>query len=382
MSRVSEIKAEEQLTLHRALREYEFSDVEEMAAVFSLTKTPLAIGRADSGTLDLVNPAFAELYGCSVDELSGTPIADIFAPEVRERAMERLDKAYELGHTVYESIHMRKDGSLFPVQIEITAVRDEERNLQFRIVTVLDITERKADEGKINALMEELRRSNRDLEEFTAVLAHDLKSPLVAIAGFSRHLAKKYSPCLDERGRNYVSLIGEGAERMLRLISELREYAKSGAGPREFTTVDMDGVIRQAMENLRGEIEANGVEIRVERLPSVVGDEIQLVQLAQNLLGNSIRYRKTDEQLTVGISYERHGNEWVFRLKDNGIGIEQSLFEKIFVTFQRGRPGRHEGLGLGLSICKKIVEQHGGRIWVNARPGKGTTFYFSLPVRE
>jgi light-regulated signal transduction histidine kinase (bacteriophytochrome) len=142
----------------------------------------------------------------------------------------------------------------------------------------------------------------------------------------------------------------------------------------------MQQVLRQAVENLKVDIETHKVSIRLYPLPVVKADEVQLIQLCQNLISNSIKYRRTDEPLNIAVSAQRKDDEWVFRFKDNGMGIERSLFEKIFSKFQRGYSGRREGMGLGLYICKRVVERHGGRMWVNARPGKGTTFYFTLPA--
>lgn len=241
--------------------------------------------------------------------------------------------------------------------------------------------ERKKLHLQLSKSMSELRRAYEELEQFSFVLAHDLKGPLLAIEGFARLTHKKYSAWLDKSVNGYLATIQESARRMLKLIDNLRAYVKSSVGPKELNVVDMNRAVSQAVDNLRLDIEAYDVHIRTESLPVIWGDEVQIMQLCQNLIGNSIKYRKESEPLTISISSERHADEWVFRFKDNGIGIQNSLFEKIFMKFQRGSAAAREGLGLGLTICKRIVERHGGRIWVNAKLGKGSSFYFSIPQR-
>jgi PAS domain S-box-containing protein len=370
---------QEQITLHRVLTDFIFSDVEKMAAVFVLTKTPLFIGMADSDTLELMNPAFASLYGYTVETLRGKPILEIFAPEVREQVMGQIKGITGSEHLIFESRHIKKDGSVFPVQIDATAIRDENRNILFRIFTIYDITDRKRAEEQIYGLLEELRRTNEDLDQFSSMIAHDLKGPLSTISGFAQRLLKKHSGSLDEKALEYVKVIQESGNRMLGLISELHEYARTGKSLKDAGQVDIHNVIRHAIENLGSAVEAYNVKVRVDDMPSIKGDELQLVQLFQNLISNSINYRRTDEPLTIQISSERKGDEWVFRFKDNGMGIDNSSFQKIFLSFQRGtRTGA--GMGLGLAICKRILERHGGRIWVDSKTGRGSSFYFSLPA--
>jgi PAS domain S-box-containing protein len=374
-------KIHEQITLHRVLTDFIFSDVEKMAAVFILTKTPLFIAMADSDSLELMNPAFASLHGYTVEELSGKPILEIFAPEIREQVTGYIKGVNVMEHLIFESRHIKKDGTVFPVQIDVTAIRDDQQNILFRIFTVFDITDRKRAEEQIYNLLEELRRTNDDLDQFSTMIAHDLKGPLATISGFARRLLKKHSDSLDSKAQEYLQIIEESGNRMLKLISELREYATTGKKAKDAVKVDIRQVIRHAVENLGSAVEAHKVAIRVDEVPSVKGDELQLVQLFQNLISNSINYRRADEPLTIQISSVRKGDDWVFRFKDNGMGIESSAFQKIFLSFQRGTH-TGAGMGLGLAICKRILERHGGRIWVDSKTGRGSSFYFSLPAGD
>ena len=248
--------------------------------------------------------------------------------------------------------------------------------------TTQDITEKKQVERDLQTLMEELKRSNSDLEQFAYAASHDLQEPLRVVAGFVSLLEKKYKEKLDDKAHEYIEYAVEGVKRMQVLIKDLLAYSQVGTKGKTFKPTICSVALEQAIYNLHTAIEESGAEITYDSLPTVSADTSQLTRLFQNLIGNAIKFRG-EERLKIHIAAEQKGNEWVFSIRDNGIGIDPKFFGRIFVVFQRLHTREeYEGTGIGLAVCKKIVERHGGRIWVESEPGKGTTFYFTMPVME
>lgn len=223
-----------------------------------------------------------------------------------------------------------------------------------------------------------LLHSNRELEQFAYVASHDLQEPLRTVNSYAQLLARKYEGNLDAKADKYLGYIREGATRMQQLITDLLELSRVGTRGKGLTPIDCEPVLYQVLENLQVAIAENKAIITHDPLPIVMGDETQLIQLFQNLISNAIKFRR-EEPPQVHICAVQQNNEWVFSVRDNGIGIEAEYFERIFLIFQRlhGR-SEYPGTGIGLAVCKKIVDRHGGRIWVESIPGEGTTFYFSL----
>jgi light-regulated signal transduction histidine kinase (bacteriophytochrome) len=242
-----------------------------------------------------------------------------------------------------------------------------------------DITLRKRSEEEKEMLLVALQRSNRELEEFAAVASHDLQEPLRKIASFSELLANRYRGRLDEKADAFIGYIVDGAERMKTLINDILAYSRITTRGREFANTDFNAVINQVIRDMEMIIDDNAAEIDCEALPTIPADNIQMCQLFQNLIGNAIKYR-SNEAPKIHISARKQESEWVFSVADNGIGIEQEYLQRIFIIFQRLHArDEYHGTGIGLAVCKKIVERHGGRIWVESEPGKGSTFYFTLP---
>lgn len=233
---------------------------------------------------------------------------------------------------------------------------------------------------RLQQLNEELARSNQDLEEFAYIASHDLQQPLTAISAITQLLTLKYQNSLDARVDQYIARIREGVGRMQQLIQGLLTYARVGPGEQEFQPLNGDRVLRQVLANLQTAIDESEAFVIAEHLPNVIADEMQLTQLLQNLIGNAIKYRRPGIPPRIRIAVQSWGNEWCFSIQDNGIGIEPEYFGRIFQIFQRLH-GKDEyaGTGIGLSICKRIVESHQGRIWLESQVGVGTVFYFTLP---
>ena len=247
-------------------------------------------------------------------------------------------------------------------------------------VAVFDvITERKQIEADLRNTLKELKRSNTDLEQFAYVASHDLREPLRMVSSYMDLLERRYKGKLDKDADEFIGFAVDGAERMQRLINDLLAYSRLGTSSQPFAPASCEAALGLALGNLKLAIQDCKARISHDPLPEVIGDEAQLVQLFQNLVGNAIKFHG-EKAPFVQISAEPKGNEWVFSVEDNGIGIDPQYAERIFIIFQRlqGRD-QYEGTGIGLASCKRIVERHGGRIWVESTPGNGATFFFTLP---
>jgi len=272
----------------------------------------------------------------------------------------------------------RPDGGVRSVHTEYRVVRGGAGRAVGMVGTIQDITERKRAEEELAERMEELRRSNAELEQFAYVASHDLQEPLRMVSSFTQLLRRRYEGQLDETADEFIGYAVDGANRMQALINALLEYSRVGTRGRPLAPVDTAAVFQAALANLRNAVGESGAEVVAGELPTVLGDEVQLMQLFQNLISNAIKFRG-GEPPRVRVQARRQGREWVFSVRDNGIGIGEEYRERIFVIFQRLH-GREEysGTGIGLALCKKIVERHGGKIWVESELGRGSTFSFTL----
>jgi signal transduction histidine kinase len=240
--------------------------------------------------------------------------------------------------------------------------------------------EGKRAQGELAHKMDELGRSNRDLEQFAYIASHDLQEPLRMVAAYTQLLAERYRGKLDDDADKYMGYAVEGALRMQALVHDLLTFSRVGRNGVERKSLDSSHAVREALQNLAVVIQESGAVVKQSTLPVVHSDRTQLLQLFQNLIGNAIKFRGK-EPLVVVVSAERKDKEWEFAVADNGIGIAPEHKEVIFSIFQRLHTrAEYPGNGVGLAICKKIVEQHGGRIWVDSEPGKGSTFRFTLPA--
>jgi light-regulated signal transduction histidine kinase (bacteriophytochrome) len=234
-------------------------------------------------------------------------------------------------------------------------------------------------EDKVVQRTQELARSNKDLEQFAYVASHDLQEPLRAVAGFVELLKMQLTNTLDEKTQKYMNFVVDGVLRMQTLIHGLLEYSRIGTRSRQAQPVDSRKALNHSLAHLERSISESDAKITVGNLPIVRMDELQFVQLFQNLIGNAIKFR-SGQKPEIHIDAERTNGDWRFAVKDNGIGIEQEYADRIFLIFQRLHTrDKYPGTGIGLSICKKIVERHGGKIWVESQPGQGSTFYFTIP---
>jgi PAS domain S-box-containing protein len=263
----------------------------------------------------------------------------------------------------------RKDGSEVAVEISLDPI--EMPDGLYTLASVVDVTQRKRDH-------DELRRSNAALEQFAYVASHDLREPLRMVASYTELLAQRYKGRLDEKADKYIFYAVDGAKRMQRLVADLLAFSQVGSQGKPLVPVAVDAVVQRATDALQVSMRETGARVEAEALPSVLGDELQLVQLFQNLIGNAIKFR-SEATPHIIIRAMREWDRWVFEVKDNAIGIEMQYAERIFLMFQRlHERGTYEGSGIGLAIVKRIVERHEGRIWMESEPGCGSSFFFTL----
>lgn len=333
------------------------------------------------GIIQRVNQAAISLLGYERHELIGRSAGDLFEEGVDVLSLLKQSEPNDVIRRVDTSV-VTKDGRHVAVSLSGSVMRDEDGEIQGMVCVAQDITERKRTQEILERQTRELARSNSELEQFAWVASHDLQEPLRMVASYTQLLSKRYKGKLDADADEFIAFAVDGATRMRRLINALLELSRVGTRGKDFEATDCDAIYDRTLVNLQGLVEESGAVVTHDRLPTVMGDVTQLGQLFQNLIANAIKFRG-DEQLTVHVGAEQRNGHWEFCVRDNGIGIDPEYAERIFVVFQRlhGK-GDRPGTGIGLSICKKIVELHGGRIWVKSQPDEGAAFYFTLPLNE
>ncbi|MES3002608.1 MAG: ATP-binding protein [Pseudomonadota bacterium] len=303
---------------------------------------------------------------------------DFSAEELRARYAEAI-AAYP-GSIKEDVQRTREGGAPYILESVRRAIRSEGEWLI--IIHIRDITERVVAEREVQRKIAELARSNEDLEQFGYVTSHDLSEPLRMMASYSQLLNRRYGDRLDNDAREFMGFILEGSKRMKLLIDALLAYSRAGRGPARKGPIALDRALDDALANLAHAVRDAGASIEREPLPNLEAEPVAMMQLFQNLVGNALKFRGPDAPV-IRIQAADMGEEWHISVSDNGIGIAPEHFKRIFIVFQRLHDrNRYEGTGIGLSICKKIVERHGGRIWLESQPGAGTTFRLALPKRQ
>jgi PAS domain S-box-containing protein len=341
---------------------------------FTLSLDLLCIADVD-GYFRRLNPAFERTLGYRQAELMEKPFLHFVHPDDladTERVLRQLEEGEKtMG---FENRYICKDGS---VRWFLWAAAPGPNRLVY--ATARDITERKHAEEELRRTASDLARSNAELEQFAYLASHDLQEPLRAVAGCAQILERKYHEQLNSQGAELIRFIVEGASRMKALITDLLAYSRVGRSGKEMRMFQSEASFVAALANLRSSIEEKSARITHTHLPEVYGDALLLTQLFQNLLGNALKFC-TDRVPEVHVSAIHQASEWLFSVRDNGIGIDPQYFDRIFGVFQRLHTRREfEGTGIGLAVCKKIVECHGGKISVESAPGQGTTFHFTIP---
>ena len=338
------------------------------------------------GEIVLLNVQAEKQFGYRRDELVGQKVKNIIPEGFAERLIADALRSTEdaLAQQIGTGIELtgrRKNGSEFPIEIMLSPLESAEGILV--TAAIRDIATRKTAEAHLLHKVEELNRSNEELGQFAYIASHDLQEPLRMVASYTQLLSRRYKGKLDSDADEFISFAVDGASRMQRLIQDLLTYSRVGTKDSDLLDTSCEEVLQQAIINLRGAIEESGALVTHDPLPAVVADEMQLVQLFQNLVGNAIKYQGPGvPRVHISAAMNRE-NKWMFSVKDNGLGIDPQYFERIFGMFQRlHKREEFAGTGIGLAICKKIVERHGGTISVESQPGQGSTFRFALAGNE
>ncbi len=351
------------------------------------------------GKITDVNEATVKATGVRREELVGTNFSSYFTePEKAELGYRQV---FARGSVIdYPLTICHKDGRLMDVLYNASLYKDSRGSVLGVFAAARDVTAQKKAEAELKrhkenlevlvkertAELEEsnrdLARSNENLEQFAYVASHDLQEPLRVMSSYSQLLEKRYKGRLDQDADDFIAFIVDAAARMQKLITDLLAYSRAGRETTGMVAVDCEKVVRRLVNSMAATIESAKGEVTFDALPTIRAHESSLIQLFQNLIGNALKFRG-EQPPRIHIRASQTGGEWVFSVSDNGIGIEPQYSQRIFMIFQRLHPrNKYPGTGIGLSICKKIVESMGGRIWVESEPGKGSTFYFSVPVRK
>ncbi len=374
-----------ELALYKHQADRELREQREWLRV-TLTSIGDAVLATDgAGRITFLNPVAESITGWKAADAAGRPVRDVFRI-VNESDGQTLEdpvaRVLAEGRTVALENHtalVAKDGRIVPIDDSAAPILDAAGKVIGAVLVFHDVTERRRAEERARRTLEELARSNRDLEQFAYAVSHDLKEPLRMVTGFSGLLKDRYYGKLDEKADQYISFAAEAAERMNGLIDDLLAYARAGRDPTDEQT-DVSSAVDRAVGSLRASIEECSARVTVEPMPTVRGNPVELTQLFQNLLGNALKFRAGNvPEIHVGV--RREEEQWVFEVRDNGIGIDPKFSERVFTIFQRLHTrDEYPGTGIGLAICKRIVERHGGSIWFESEPGKGSSFFFTLPA--
>jgi PAS domain S-box-containing protein len=331
----------------------------------------------------LLNVQAEKQFGYRRDELLGQKVTNIipkgFAERLVSDGLRSVDDALaqQIG-TGIELSGRRKDGSAFPLELMLSPLESTEGILV--TAAIRDISVRKAAEAELLQNVQKLHRSNHELEQFVNIASHDLQEPLRMVASYTQLLSRRYKGKLDADADDFIAYAVDGASRMQQLIKDLLAYSRVGSKGGYLRDISSESALRQALQNLRGVIQESGALVTHDPLPTVKADEVQLIQVFQNLVGNAIKYQNPGIPQVQIAAHHDGATKWMFSVKDNGLGIEPQYFERIFGMFQRlHKREEFAGTGIGLAICKKIVERHGGRISVESQIGSGSTFKFALP---
>jgi PAS domain S-box-containing protein len=350
---------------------------------FRATFEQAVVGFAQVGTdgrFLRVNRKLSEMLGYSEEELSSRTFGELTFPADRDRDLGVFRRMLAGEQETYttEKRYIRRNGEVIWAHLMTRLIRDDGGAPRYFASVIQDITERKRAEQALGQRTEQLARSNEELEQYATVASHDLQEPLRAVSGYAQLLQRRYAGHLDADADRFIGYIVEGVQRMWNLINDLLAYSRAGRGE-SFSAVSLDLVLDRVLKNLSASIQESQTVVSREPLPVVLGDEGQMVQLLQNLVGNAIRFRRGPGP-KIQVSATPSNGRWVVSVKDDGIGIDPAFFDRLFVLFQRlHSKEEYPGTGIGLAMSKKIVERHGGKIWLESDPGQGSTFYFSLP---
>jgi PAS domain S-box-containing protein len=348
---------------------------ERLAAIVEHTHDAI-FSKSPDGRIVSWNRGAQQLFGYSEHEAVGRPVLMLVPDRLADEERQMLAQVRDQKRSaLFETLRRRKDGSEVEVSVQLSPIL----NVAGEVVGESSIT-RDITESRRRA--KELQRSNAELEQFAYVASHDLQEPLRMVANYTELLARRYQGQLDEKADKYIHYASDGARRMQRLVSDLLAYSRVGSQGQPLEPTSSQMTMQDVLKGLQQVVRETGARLEFHDLPTVMADPGQLHQLLQNLVSNAIKFRR-EEAPHIVVTAIPDGAQWSFSVSDNGIGLEQRFAERIFQMFQRlHERGRYEGSGIGLAICKRIVERHGGRIWVESTPDVGSTFHFTLAGAE
>lgn len=331
------------------------------------------------GKFTRVNKMFCDTTGYSNEEMLSSTFQKITHPDDLARDLDNVKKLLsgEIETYSMEKRYIKKDSSIVWVHLTVSLIYRVAGEPDYFIAFIEDISKRKELEKQILSAMAELKRSNTELEQFAYVASHDLQEPLRMVSSFTQLLAERYKDKLDDRANEFIGYAVNGANRMQRLINDLLDYSRIQTRGKDFHEANASLLLGETFVLLRQKIEESEAIIVNRDLPKIYCDDSQIVRLFQNLIDNAIKFRGEESPIIL-ISAESDGGYWKFSFKDNGIGINPKYNEKIFEIFQRLNNNQHPGTGIGLAVCKRIVERHGGKIWIESNEGEGTTVHFTI----
>ena len=353
----------------------------QLAAIVESSSDAI-MSKTPDGFLTSWNKQAEQLFGYTEKEALGKHISLLF-PAERLYEEDEIIARLRQGHSLinYETERRKKDGTVFSVAITVSPINEPSGKLIAISQIARDITEKKHAEEKLKLYNKILEQKNKETEQFAFIASHDLQEPLRTITNYIGLFSEEYSGKIDETADIYINFIGSASRRMQVLISDLLEYTRAG-NDKSLVQVDCNVLLEEITGDLNKAITGSNAEISFKDLPVISGYTTRLKSLFQNLIANAIKFRKPGVSPVITITAKDEGTDWLFEIRDNGIGIEKTYYEKIFMLFQRLHARtEYEGTGLGLAHCKKIVELSGGKIWVESEQGKGSSFFFTLPKK-
>jgi PAS domain S-box-containing protein len=350
--------------------------------LFETAQDGILILDADTGQIVEVNPFLIEMLGFSRDQILGKKLWEIGLFKDIIANKENFEELQRKEYVRYEDMPIETaDGQR--IAVEFLSNVYTVNNKKVIQCNIRDITVRKKLEEDLVIKAAELARSNIELQQFAYVASHDLQEPLRAISGFTELLVKRYHGKIDEKADKYLDFITEGTLRMQQMIQDLLTYSRVQTQVHEFVSIDSNTSLDQALSDLQVATKEHHAIITNDPLPTIYADQEQITKMFQNLIGNAIKFHKPGVVPNIHISAKQDENSWTFSVSDNGIGIDPQYADRIFKIFQRLHTrDEYPGTGIGLAICKRIAEQHGGTIWIESVPGSGSTLYFTIPKRK
>jgi PAS domain S-box-containing protein len=353
-----------------------------LKTLFDASRSPLIVtdNQREDNPIIYSNQAFLDLTGYDMTDIIGHNCRFLQGEDSDSQTVAQLRDGVKNCEYVRVTLkNYRKDGTPFWNDLVMSPIKDSKGVTTHFMGMQLDITERIDAELALEQKSNDLEASNHELEQFTYATSHDLQEPLRMVNSYVQLLKNRYDDKLDDDAKVFLDYAAEGADRMQQLINDLLTLSRVSNESDRFKTINMSVPVGRAVSNLKMSIEESNATITVEKLPSANVDPVQITQLFQNLISNALKYQQPGAQPVITITARKEGTSYIYSVTDNGIGIPQNHFERIFVIFQRLHTrSEYPGTGVGLAICKKIVDRHGGQIWVESAEGSGSTFSFTL----